>query len=256
MSFIDTHCHLDHKDYYNDIDEVIKQANINNVTHTIIPGADIVDLKRAQEIANSYNNIYFAVGVHPYDIDRFNLKELEYYINHPKCVAVGECGLDYFRLPSDEEEKKSIKAKQKEVFIAQIKLAQKYNKPLIVHIRDANSDAKEILLQENAKNGVLHCFNASAMLLELSKNNFYFGIGGIATFKNAKKLIEILPQIPLDKLVLETDGPYLTPHPHRGQRNEPKYIPLIAQKVAQILDLDIDEVKNITTANANRLFNL
>ena len=130
------------------------------------------------------------------------------------------------------------------------------NKPLIVHIRDASDDSKTILLENNASQvgGVLHCFNASEHLLSLANENFYFGIGGVVTFKNAKKLIEILPQIPQDKIIVETDGPYLTPHPFRGERNEPKYTTYIIEKIANILNISAQECENLTTTNAKRLF--
>ncbi len=181
---------------------------------------------------------------------------MEKYANHPKCLAVGECGLDYFRLPENEEEKQANIQLQKEVFISQIQFAKKVKKPLIVHVRDASDDSKTILIDYNAKEvgGVLHCFNASTHLLELSEYGFYFGIGGVVTFKNAKKLVEVLPQIPLDKLLIETDGPYLTPHPFRGERNEPKYTNNISKKIADILEMEDSEIKSITTRNAIKLF--
>ena len=181
---------------------------------------------------------------------------MEKYINHPKCIAVGECGLDYFRLPDDEEEKKANIKLQKEVFIAQIEFAKKVKKPLIVHIREASNDSRQILMDYDAKEvgGVLHCYNASEHLLPLSEHNFYFGIGGVLTFKNAKKLVEVLPKIPQEKIIVETDGPYLTPHPHRGKRNEPIYTKLVVQKIAELLDLEENETEKITTNNAIRLF--
>ena len=181
---------------------------------------------------------------------------LEKYINHPKCVAVGECGLDYFRLPEDEEEKLANVKKQKEVFISQIEFAKKVKKPLIVHVREASNDSRQILIDHNAKEvgGVLHCFNASEHLLPLSEHNFYFGIGGVLTFKNAKKLVEILPKIPEEKLIIETDGPYLTPHPFRGKRNEPYYTVFVADKMAEILNKSRDEIENLTSKNAIKLF--
>ena len=181
---------------------------------------------------------------------------MEKYVNHPKCIAIGECGLDYFRLPEDEEEKKENVAKQKEVFIAQIEFAKKVKKPLIVHIREASNDSREILVNYNAKEvgGVLHCYNASEHLLVLAEHNFYFGIGGVVTFKNAKKLVNVLPKIPKEKLLLETDGPYLTPHPFRGKRNEPFYTNLVAEKIAELLNLSKEEVEKITTTNAITLF--
>ena len=177
-------------------------------------------------------------------------------MNHPKCIAIGECGLDYYRLPDDEEEKKENIKRQKEVFISQINLAKKYKKPLIIHIREASDDSRQILINENAKEvgGVLHCFNASEHLLILSEHNFYFGIGGVLTFKNAKKLVEILPKIPKDKLLIETDAPYLTPHPYRGVRNEPYYTIYVAQKMAELLNMSEKQIADLTTNNAEKLF--
>ena len=208
------------------------------------------------KLAESYDEVFFAVGIHPYDIDKFDESIMEKYVNHPKCIAVGECGLDYFRLPEDENEKAQNIKKQKEVFIAQIEFAKKVKKPLIVHIRDASNDSKQILIDYNAKEvgGVLHCYNASEHLLPLSEHNFYFGIGGVLTFKNAKKLVDVLPKIPKDKLLIETDAPYLTPHPHRGERNEPYYTIFVASKIAELLGLSIEEIENITTFNAKKLF--
>ena len=199
---------------------------------------------------------FFAVGVHPYDCENFDLELLEKYVNHPKCIAVGECGLDYFRLSDDEEEKKQNIELQKKVFISQIEFAKQVNKPLIVHIRDASNDSKTILIDLDATKvgGVLHCFNASEHLLELSNHNFYFGIGGVVTFKNAKKLVEIIPKIPQDRLIIETDGPYLTPHPYRGTRNEPKYTNEIAFKLSEILNISKENIVNLTTKNAETLF--
>lgn len=181
---------------------------------------------------------------------------MEKYVSHPKCIAIGECGLDYYRLPEDEDEKKANVLKQKEVFISQIEFAKKYKKPLIIHIREASNDSREILIKYNAKEvgGVLHCYNASEHLLILSEHNFYFGIGGVLTFKNAKKLVDVLPKIPKDKLIIETDCPYLTPHPHRGKRNEPFYTIYVAQKMAELLNLEIEEIKKLTTNNAIKLF--
>lgn len=228
------------------------------MSNIIIPAADINDLPKAVVLAEKYPEIYFSVGVHPYHIDEYSEIILESYINHPKCIAIGECGLDYYRLPEDESEKKANIQLQKEVFIAQIKLAKKWNKPLIIHIRDASNDSKAILLEYNAGvvGGVLHCFNADEQLLSLAEENFYFGIGGVVTFKNAKKLVNVLSKIPLDRLVLETDAPYLTPEPFRGKRNEPLYTKYIASKVSDILAMSIEEVEEITTENAKRLFKI
>jgi len=255
---IDTHIHLDDERYRDDLDEVLNRAKEGGVEKFIIPGADAKTLERAVEIAEKYQNIYFAIGIHPYDIKSFSEDNFIKYANHHKCIAIGECGLDYFRLEGSDEEKELEKVKQKEVFIAQIKLAKKYKKPLIIHIRDASRDSKELLLEHASSEfgGVLHCYNADEELLSLSNNNFYFGIGGVVTFKNAKKLINIVPKIPINKLLIETDGPYLTPTPHRGERNEPLYTKLIAKKVSDLLDISQKEIEEITTINASELFNI
>ncbi len=213
-------------------------------------------MPQAIKLAEKYEEVYFAVGIHPYDIDMYNEEIMEKYVNHPKCIAIGECGLDYFRLPEDEDEKIANVKKQKEVFISQIEFAKKVKKPLIIHIREASDDSRQILIDYNAKEvgGVLHCYNASEHLLPLSEHNFYFGIGGVLTFKNAKKLLEVLPKIPKDKLLIETDAPYLTPHPHRGERNEPYYTTFVAQKMSELLELSVDDIQNLTTNNAKKLF--
>ena len=243
---IDTHTHLDDS-RYKDLAEVIKRANESGVKRFVIPGADIKTLKRAVEIAQKNEEVYFAVGVHPYDIDDFDLEYLKKFITHKKCVGVGECGLDYYR-----ESSNSTKQKQKEVFIKQIELSIEFDKPLIVHIREASQDSYDILKKFKNARGVLHCYNVSELLLDLS-DNFYYGIGGVLTFKNAKKLVDVVKKIPLNRIVLETDSPYLTPHPHRGKRNEPSYITLVAQKLSQILDIDYQEIQKITTQNSINL---
>lgn len=255
---IDTHVHLDDERYRDDLDIVLKRARDGGVERFIIPGADPLNLTRAMEIAQNNSDVYFAIGVHPYDMEAFDAALFEKYINHPKCVAVGECGLDYFRLEGSDEEKQREKEKQKEVFIAQIEIAKKYKKPLIVHIRDASRDSKEILLAHGAKDvgGVLHCYNADEELLSLAKEGFYFGIGGVLTFKNAKKLLHALPKIPQDRLLIETDGPYLTPTPHRGERNEPLYTTFVAKKMSELLEIQLENIEKITTQNALKLFNI
>lgn len=213
-------------------------------------------MPQAIALAEKYDEVYFAVGIHPYDIDKFDEVIMEKYVNHPKCIAIGECGLDYYRLPEDEIEKAQNIKKQKEVFIAQIEFAKKVKKPLIVHIRESSNDSRQILMDYNAKEvgGVLHCYNASEHLLPLAEHNFYFGIGGVLTFKNAKKLVEVLPKIPKDKLLIETDAPYLTPHPHRGERNEPYYTVFVAEKMAELLGTSFEQMQILTTNNAKNLF--
>ena len=255
---IDTHIHLDDKRYEDDLDAVLSRARDGGVGRFIIPGADITTLDRAVEIAKVNDDVYFAVGVHPYDKEQFDKLDISQYVNHPKCVAIGECGLDYFRLEGSDEDKEREKEEQKRVFRAQIELAKKYKKPLIVHIRDASADSKALMLEAGAGEvgGVLHCFNADEQLLSLADEGFYFGIGGVLTFKNAKKLVNVLPKIPREKLIIETDGPYLTPTPHRGERNEPLYTTLVAQKMAELLQISVQEVKDLTTSNAKKLFQI
>ena len=251
---IDTHCHLDDERFQDDFEEVIARAKEAGVERFIIPGADPETLPRAIELAESYEEIFFAVGVHPYDKEKFDLEYLKDNIKHPKCVAVGECGLDYYRLPEDENAKEIEKEQQKEVFMKQIELANEYNKPLIVHIREASLDSKNILKEYAKVGGVLHCYNANEGLLEMAGRGFYFGIGGVLTFKNAKKLVRVYPKIPLDKLLIETDAPYLTPHPYRGKRNEPAYCKLVLEKMAELSNIDKKELEKIVFENSQRLF--
>ncbi|CRF46030.1 TatD family hydrolase [Helicobacter heilmannii] len=250
LELVDTHCHLDHTHYEADLHQVLEHAKEVGVSTAIIPAASPKDLGRAIALCEENPNLYFAVGVHPLDVQDFNLDFLRAHINHPKCVAVGECGLDYHY-----QNDPATKARQQEIFQTQIALALEHNKPLIVHTREASADVYGMLKAHPRLRGVLHCFNGDALLLELAYN-FYYGIGGVATFKNAKNLVEVLPQIPLERLLLETDAPYLTPHPFRGQRNEPKYIPLVAQKLAQVRQMSVESLANSTTHNAQTLFHL
>ena len=255
---IDTHIHLDDKRYDEDLEEVLEHAREGGVKRFIIPGADVTTLDKAVKIAESHKDVFFAVGVHPYDKEQFDTLAFEQYVGHEKCVAIGECGLDYFRLEGSEEEILAEKEEQKRVFRAQIELAKQYKKPLIVHIRDASRDSKALMIELNAGDvgGVLHCFNADEELLSLANEGFYFGIGGVLTFKNAKKLVNVLPKIPEDKLIIETDGPYLTPMPHRGERNEPFYTTFVAEKMSELLEIPLKSVKQITTENALKLFHI
>lgn len=248
----DTHCHLDDVGY-TDIDEVLKNAISNGVDRFIIPAADPKDLPKARDLSYRYKNVYFAVGVHPNHAHEYDEELLLQYISDERCVAVGECGLDYFRLKKSDAQ--SIKQCQKDVFVSQIKLAKRFDLPLILHIREASSDVLEILrsFDYNSLRGVLHCFNADSMLLELSKT-FYYGIGGVLTFKNARRLVDILPQIPQNRLLLETDSPYLSPEPYRGKRNSPEYIPIIASKMAELLNQSPQYISQLTDTNANNLF--
>ena len=254
---VDTHCHLDDERYNDDLEEVLENARQKGVEKFIIPGADPESLDRAVEIAEQYEMVYFAVGVHPYDAKNYERSTLEKYVTHPKCIAIGECGLDYFRLPEDPEKIETEKKLQKEVFRDQILWAKELKKPLIVHIRESSADCL-VLLEQYAgeEGGVLHCYNADESLLKLADHNFYYGIGGVLTFKNAKKLINVYPKIPQDRLLIETDAPYLTPHPHRGERNEPSFTTFVADKMSELSTLSKLEMEQLTTQNASRLFGI
>ena len=247
---IDTHTHLDNQKFIDDVDDVIKRAKEAGVGKFIIPAADPADLPRAIELAQKYNEIYFAVGFHPVEIDKYDEKLITCFINHPKCVAVGEIGLDYHWVKENEK-----REKQKEYFKKQIELAIKFDKPIIVHIREATEDSLNILEEYPESRGVLHCFNAAEQLLKL-KDRFYYGIGGVITFKNAKKLINVFPKIPKNRVVIETDAPYLTPHPYRGKRNEPMYTVYVRDKIAKLWGVEPAEAEKITTENAEELFNI
>lgn len=253
---VDTHCHLDHELYAEDVSSVLERAREKGVKGFIIPGADPDNLPRAIELSEKNDDVYFAVGVHPYDLERFNRADFEQYSTHPKCIAIGECGLDYYRLPEDAEEQEENIHKQKEIFAYQIQYALKVQKPLIVHIRDASIDSKQLLESYPVEQigGVLHCFNADEQLLSLAKKNFYYGIGGVLTFKNARKLVQVLPKIPKEKLIIETDAPYLTPHPNRGKRNEPAYTTFVAEKIGELLEMDYASVCELATTNSKALF--
>lgn len=254
---VDTHCHLDDERYNDDLEKVLENARQKGVEKFIIPGADPKTLPRAVEIAGQYASVYFAVGVHPYDAENYDKNYLEQFVHHPKCIAIGECGLDYFRLPENQEDIVAEKKLQKEVFIDQILWAKDLKKPLIVHIRESSTDCLELLEKyAGEEGGVLHCYNANEELLKLANRNFYYGIGGVLTFKNAKKLINVYPKIPQDKLLIETDAPYLTPHPHRGERNEPSFTTFIADKMSELSSVSRLEMEQLTAQNSAKLFGI
>jgi len=254
---VDTHCHLDDTRYNDDLDEILINAIKKGVEKFIIPGADPKSLERAVEISEQYNAVYFAVGVHPYDAKNYDKNYLMQFVKHPKCIAIGECGLDYYRLPENHEGINAEKKLQKEVFVDQILWAKELEKPLIVHIRESSADCLELLEKyAGEKGGVLHCYNADESLLKLADRNFYYGIGGVLTFKNARKLINVYPKIPQDRLLIETDAPYLTPHPHRGERNEPSFTTFIADKMSELSNIPRLEMEQLTTQNSARLFGI
>ncbi|WKA58643.1 TatD family hydrolase [Planococcus shenhongbingii] len=253
--FIDTHVHLNTDQYDEDLNEVIDRALENNVTKMVVIGFDRKTIERAIELAEKHDFIYAVVGWHPVDaIDctEEDLKWIEELAAHEKVVGIGETGLDYYW-------DKSPKEVQQEVFRKQIRLAKKVKLPIIIHNRDATSDVLRILKEEEAHEvgGVMHCFGGSVETARESiAMNFMISLGGPVTFKNAKKPKEVAAEIPLDHLMIETDAPYLAPHPYRGKRNEPAYVPLVAAEIARLKGISIEEVARITTRNAEQFFKL
>lgn len=251
----DTHVHLNAEQFEEDLEGVIERAKSAGVSNVVVVGFDRPTILRAMELVEQYDFMYASVGWHPVDaIDMRDddLKWIEELSGHPKVVAIGEMGLDYHW-------DKSLKDIQKEVFRKQIRLAKKVQLPIIIHNREATADIVEILEEENAAEvgGVMHCFSGSAETAKKCVDmNFYISLGGPVTFKNAKKPKEVAAEIPLDRLLIETDCPYLAPHPHRGKRNEPSYVKLVAEQIAEIKSISLEEVEEATTRNAKKLFGI
>lgn len=249
----DTHVHLNADQYDEDLEEVIARAQEAGVTNMVVVGFDRPTITRAMELVEQYDFLYACVGWHPVDaidMTEEDLGWIEELASHPKVVAIGEMGLDYHW-------DKSPKEIQKEVFRKQIKLAKKVKLPIVIHNREATADIVEILKEEEAEEvgGIMHCFSGSAEVAkECVKMNFYISLGGPVTFKNAKKPKEVAAEIPLDQLLIETDCPYLAPHPYRGKRNEPGYVRLVAEEIAEIKGLTLEEVAEATTRNAKKVF--
>ncbi|KAB2328859.1 TatD family deoxyribonuclease [Cytobacillus depressus] len=253
--FFDTHAHLNAEQYNDDLREVIDRALEEGVSRIVVVGFDRLTIEKAMELTEQYDFIYASVGWHPVDaIDMTDedLRWIEELASHPKVVALGEMGLDYYW-------DKSPKEIQKEVFRKQIQLAKKVKLPIIIHNRDATADIVAILKEEGAAEvgGIMHCFSGSPETAkECVDMNFYISLGGPVTFKNAKKPKEVAEAIPLDRLLIETDCPYLAPHPYRGKRNEPSYVKLVAEQIAEIKGVSVEEVAEMTTANAKKLFGI
>lgn len=245
---VDTHCHI-FREYYEDIDEVINRAKDAGVNMFIINGIDRKTNEEVLELVAKYDIVYGALGIQPECVmtaTEDDIKFIEEHINDDKILAVGEIGLDYHY---DVD-----KNKQKEIFKKQLELAKKYNKPVIVHSRDCIQETYDILKNSNVK-GIMHCYSGSVeMAREFCKIGFYLGIGGIVTFKNAVKLVEVIKDIPLEYIVLETDSPYLSPEPYRGKRNEPTNVGVILKRICEIKDLNYTDACDVTTRNTLRLF--
>jgi TatD DNase family protein len=254
---IDTHTHLDFPQFDGDRERVIERAVSAGVGAMVNVGADLASSQAAVALAEAYPQIYTAVGVHPHDAKTLTeevLEELRALASHPKVVAIGEIGLDFYRDLSPRD-------KQRQAFQQQLALASKTGKPVIIHDRQAHEEVMAILRRwvegSYRPSGVLHCFSGDlAMAQEAIELGFYISIAGPVTFGNARRLRDLVRQLPLEKLLVETDCPYLTPHPHRGKRNEPAYVKFVAQEVARIKGLSVEEVARITSDNAQTLFAL
>lgn len=253
--YIDTHVHLNADQYEGDVDEVITRALEAGVSKMVVIGFDRKTINKAMELTEQYPFIYAVVGWHPVDAIDCSPEDLEWIEElaaHPKVVGIGETGLDYHW-------DKSPKDIQQEIFRKQIQLAKKLDLPIIIHNRDATADVVRILKEEEAEKvgGIMHCFGGSVETArECIAMNFMISLGGPVTFKNAKTPKEVATEISLNNLLIETDAPYLTPHPYRGKRNEPAYVTLVAEEIAKLKGLTVDEVAQVTTANALKLFNI
>ncbi|ERT68469.1 MAG: TatD family hydrolase [Cetobacterium somerae] len=251
MKLVDTHCHLDNEKFDEDRLEVIERIK-ENLEFCVNIGYDLASSKKSLELAKEYDFIYAVIGVHPIDIAEYDEeveKELELLGKNPKVVAIGEIGLDYHWMTEPKEV-------QQERFKKQLELAEKLNKPVVIHTRDAMEDTVNILKEYPNITGVIHCYPGSLETAKQLVDRFYLGIGGTLTFKNSKKAVEVVKDIPLDRIVIETDCPYLTPEPFRGKRNEPIYVEYVAKKIAEIKEISVEDVTKITTENAKKLYRI
>jgi TatD DNase family protein len=251
----DTHTHLNAKQFDEDRHEAIERALAAGVTRIVNIGFNRETIPTSLKLAETYEFIYTAVGWHPQDAKEMTADDLDWIealCRHEKVVAIGEIGLDYYWDTSPRE----IQAR---VFREQIRLARKVGKPIVIHNRDAHQDIVNILREEKAAEvgGIMHCFSGSwETARQCLDMNFYISFGGPVTFKNARQPKEVLAQVPLERLLLETDAPYLTPHPHRGNRNESAYVRLVAEAAAEIKGIPLEELARVTTDNAIRLLGL
>ncbi|OPZ93973.1 MAG: putative deoxyribonuclease YcfH [Firmicutes bacterium ADurb.Bin419] len=251
----DTHAHYDDEKFTEDRYEVIENAHRSGISYIINAATDLKSCEESLAFARKYEYVYAAVGIHPHevgDIDDITLLKLSELAKEDKVVAIGEVGLDYYYDTAPRET-------QRHWFAKQINLARDLMLPIIVHDRDAHQDSVDIIKSQKACDigGVFHCYSGSMeMAKELVDYNFYISVGGSLTFKNARKLLEVVRWIPIDRLLIETDSPYLTPEPHRGKRNDSSYVRFVAEKVAEIKQMDYEEVAEATLKNAKELFKI
>ena len=255
MKLIDTHCHLNDEQLYQDLDNVISRALQTGVEKMIVIGWDKASSELAIKLAEQYPFIYACVGFHPENLDGVDEKTLYEVLNlssHPKVVGIGEIGLDYHW--EKDPTKREI---QKEFFIKQIEYANKVGLPISVHNREAFQDTLNILKEHKPIGGVMHCYAGSVEnIQDIINLNMYIGLGGPVTFKNAKTPKEVATEVPLERLVLETDSPYLSPHPLRGTVNEPSNIILVADEIANLKNMSKKHLLEVVYDNSCKLFNL
>lgn len=250
--FIDSHCHLNFPELAENLEELLDNMRQNDVRHALCVGVNLENFPQIQSIAENHAQIYASVGVHPdHELDEEPTQErLVQIAQHPKVVAIGETGLDYYRLTGDMEW-------QRERFRTHIRAARESRKPLIVHTRSAAADTIRIMADEGAEQigGVMHCFTESLEVAQSAMDmNFYISFSGIVTFKNATTVKEVASKVPLDRMLIETDAPYLAPVPYRGKINQPAYVKHVAEEIAKLRGIPVQEVARATSANFHRLF--
>lgn len=252
--FIDSHCHLDFPDLASDLGTLLRNMKTNQVTHALCVSVNLTDFPRVLALAEAHDNLFASVGVHPdYEIeDEPDVEQIIRLADHPKVIAIGETGLDYYRLKGDLEW-------QRERFRRHIRAARQSGKPLIIHTRSAADDTLRIMREEGADRigGVMHCFTESwAVAQQAIEMNFYISFSGIVTFKNATALKDVAIKTPLDRMLIETDSPYLAPVPFRGKLNQPAFVRHVAEEIARLRTVDLQAVASATTANFRRLFKI
>jgi TatD DNase family protein len=250
--FIDSHCHLNFPELAENIDDVFTKMKLNEVSHALCVSVDLDKLPQVLKLAEQHDNLYASVGVHPdYELAiEPTQAELVRLAQHPKVIAIGETGLDYFRLQGDLEW-------QRERFRTHIRAARECRKPLIIHTRSAAADTLRLMQEEDAGQigGVLHCFTESLEFAQTAiEMGFYISFSGIVTFKNALEIKKVAATIPLDKILIETDSPYLAPVPYRGKLNQPAYVKHVAEEIARLRNVSLDEIGLATSENFRRLF--
>lgn len=250
--FIDSHCHINFPDFADKLPEVFTLMQQNQVSHALCISVELEKLPEIIALAEAHPNVYASVGVHPdhEDCTEPSVAQLVELAQHPKVIAIGETGLDYYRLTGDLEW-------QRERFRTHIRAARESGKPLVIHTREAAADTLKLMKEENAHEvgGVMHCFTESIEVAQAAMDmNFYISFSGIATFKNADSIRQVVAYVPLERLLIETDSPYLAPVPYRGKTNQPGYVKYVAETIARIRAISLEEVGEATTRNFFRLF--